>query len=173
MEGKVFYRRHLPHYQPLNATYHLMFRLDGSLPRSAIDRLRQERVIDEQNALRAADRTRRKGELTRIREAHFRKFDALLDGCSSGPAWLRRDAVAAIVAESLHYRDGKFYDLVAYSIMPNHVHLLAHVGRPVWPARPASADRGGRVVLHTKAFRTLCCNKDSGEPQMVYRSEMQ
>jgi REP element-mobilizing transposase RayT len=28
------------------------------------------------------------------------------------------------VKEALHYRDGKEYDLYAYSIMPNHVHLV-------------------------------------------------
>jgi putative DNA methylase len=29
-----------------------------------------------------------------------------------------------LVAESLHYRDGKVYTLHAFCVMPNHVHLV-------------------------------------------------
>ena len=36
-----------------------------------------------------------------------------------------RDArIAELVAESLHYRDGQVYRLVAFCIMPNHLHLV-------------------------------------------------
>ncbi|MEX1138159.1 MAG: transposase [Bacteroidota bacterium] len=174
MEDKVFYRRHLPHYQPKNAIYHLVFRLDGSLPQSAIDRLRKERVIEEQNALRATDRIKVKGVLTRIREAHFKKFDALLDGCLSGPVWLRTDAVAAIVAESLHYRDGKVYDLVAYCIMPNHVHLLAHVGRPVWSshtAKPSEPYAVTKILENLKWYTALKCNEVLGRSGQFWEHE--
>jgi REP element-mobilizing transposase RayT len=36
---------------------------------------------------------------------------------------LKDDRVAAQVAESLRYRDGKVFRLDAYSIMPNHLHI--------------------------------------------------
>jgi len=35
--------------------------------------------------------------------------------------------IAEIVAEAIHYRNGKVYDLHAFTIMPNHVHLVAFV----------------------------------------------
>lgn len=46
--GKTYYRRHLPHYQPENATYHVVFRLAGSLPATVIESLRLEREQAEQ-----------------------------------------------------------------------------------------------------------------------------
>lgn len=33
-------------------------------------------------------------------------------------------SVADLVAEAIQFRDGKEYDLYAYCIMPNHVHLV-------------------------------------------------
>lgn len=136
--------------------------------------MRQERVAEEQKTLGATDRTKRKGALTGIREAYFKKFDALLDGCSSGPAWLRRDAVASIVAESLHYRDGKVYDLVAYSIMPNHVHLLAHVGRPVWSSytrKPSEPYAVTKILENLKWYTALKCNEVLGRSGQFWEHE--
>lgn len=37
---------------------------------------------------------------------------------------LKKPAVAKIVSDKLHELDGNKYELIAYSIMPNHVHLL-------------------------------------------------
>lgn len=59
-----------------------------------------------------------------IRKKYFQKFDQLLDKCESGPDWLCNNQIADIVREALHYRDGSQYNLHAYAIMPNHVHLV-------------------------------------------------
>ena len=58
------------------------------------------------------------------RKLYFGKFDALLDGTTEGNRWLAIPKVADLVTESIRYRDGKEYDLFAYCVMPNHVHLL-------------------------------------------------
>ncbi|HMB25148.1 MAG TPA: transposase, partial [Anaerolineales bacterium] len=34
------------------------------------------------------------------------------------------DGVASLIAEAIHYRDAKVYDLISFCIMPNHVHLI-------------------------------------------------
>ncbi len=57
-------------------------------------------------------------------KAYFEKFDALLDGSTSGPHWLADERVASCTAEAMHFHDGKGYDLLAYTVMPNHVHLV-------------------------------------------------
>jgi REP element-mobilizing transposase RayT len=54
----------------------------------------------------------------------FKKFELILDGGKCGPLWLSDETVAKTVAESLHYRDGNVYRLDAFSIMPNHVHIV-------------------------------------------------
>ena len=56
-------------------------------------------------------------------------FDALLDRATNGPFWLRKPELADIVAEAIHYRDVKTYDLLAFTIMPNHVHLVIALAR--------------------------------------------
>ena len=38
--------------------------------------------------------------------------------------WLAEPEIAQIVADSLHYRDGREYSLFAYTIMSNHVHSV-------------------------------------------------
>jgi len=48
----------------------------------------------------------------------------LLDNPTSGPVWLSNDDVAQIVADTLHFYDRRNYDLYAFSIMSNHVHLV-------------------------------------------------
>ncbi len=55
----------------------------------------------------------------------FGHFDAWLDRCvSDSPRWLAEEPVARIVAEQIHRLDGKRYNLIAYCLMPNHVHML-------------------------------------------------
>ncbi|MDZ7683225.1 MAG: hypothetical protein U5J63_16340 [Fodinibius sp.] len=39
----AFYQRHLPHWQPENAEYFVTFRLAGSLPKQAIEKLQTYR----------------------------------------------------------------------------------------------------------------------------------
>lgn len=53
----------------------------------------------------------------------FAKYETLLDGLSIGPTWLKNKSIAGIVYDALHYRDQKEYDLYAFCVMPNHVHL--------------------------------------------------
>jgi putative transposase len=67
----------------------------------------------------------------------FARWDRALDRSAEGPHWLAKAEIAAIVAEALHYRDSRLYDLLAFCIMPNHVHLVCTplpVGRTASPA---------------------------------------
>jgi REP element-mobilizing transposase RayT len=55
---------------------------------------------------------------------YFGIFDRQLDNYKNGPMWLMKEEIASVVKEAIHLRDGKEYDLIAYTIMPNHVHLV-------------------------------------------------
>jgi hypothetical protein len=44
---KTYYRRSLPHYHPADATFHIIFRLEGSLPGNVIGQLIIEREKEE------------------------------------------------------------------------------------------------------------------------------
>jgi REP element-mobilizing transposase RayT len=136
-EPKTYYQRHLPHYQPEDATYHVVVRLAGSLPSEVVQELKRERERMLHELDRSKDGDQLKGEREAYQQKYFELFDTLLDGSSVGPKWLQESAIAAIVKKAIHFRDVRQYDLIAYSIMPNHVHLVINVGRVADPTVPA------------------------------------
>ncbi|MCI0555729.1 MAG: transposase [Anaerolineae bacterium] len=54
----------------------------------------------------------------------FSKWDDALDTLNFGGKYLSNPQIAKLVSESLHYRDGKVYDLDGFCILPNHAHLV-------------------------------------------------
>jgi REP element-mobilizing transposase RayT len=101
----MYYERNLPHWHPEGRAIFLTWRLYGSLPEHIIVQLRN-----------AEDRSGRK----------FVRADRFLDKASFGPLWLRNPEIAGEVESCIlrGARELQQYTLVAYVIMPNHVHLL-------------------------------------------------
>ena len=121
---KNFYRRNLPHIQPEGATIFVTFRLANSLPKEVIERLKVEQEETEKRISQIADESEREKQLDQARRSFFGKWDGALDSMAYGEKYLSDPPVADLVSESLFYRDGKVYDLEAFSIMPNHGHLV-------------------------------------------------
>jgi REP element-mobilizing transposase RayT len=117
-EGKLFYRRHLPHYQPQGATFFVTWRLHGSLPRQALE------VLREKGRQAEATGKWREEEIFLGPNTRFGLWDSVLDEALAGPVWLRDPRIAEVVKGSLHNLDGRKYHLIAFCIMPNHVHLV-------------------------------------------------
>ena len=127
---KPFYRRNLPHIQPPGATFFVTFHLAGSLPQSVLRQWREEksqleteksRILKLQNGTDLASVEHR---IFQQKREWFRKIEKTLDDAQSGPVWLKDDQIAKVVADSMHYLDGKVYHLDAYCIMANHVHVV-------------------------------------------------
>src|SRR2546422_849424 len=131
---KEFTERHRPHFHPPGATLFVTFRLAGSVPQAVIraygakkewfnaeeERLRKLRLTDETPELAAHEE--------RLRQFHhewFGKFEAVLHEEKCGPTWLKDEAVAGVVADALHWREGRVYRLDAYCIMSTHVHAVS------------------------------------------------
>jgi len=91
----AFYERHMPHYQPAEAEFHVMFRLYRSLPIEAIEQMRAERTKLEKEFIEAK-REGRKLDGRDFHAAYFAKFDKLLSGATTGPTWLGVDKVARL-----------------------------------------------------------------------------
>ena len=121
---RQFYRRHLPHIQPPGAILFVTFRLAGSTPGSVGERLARE----AQQSHHALDDTSKSEQCQRQAYVEFKRsfatWDDALHRAKTGPTWLGRGEVARLVAEALHERDGREYDLVAFCVMPNHVHVV-------------------------------------------------
>jgi hypothetical protein len=95
-------RRRLPHVEAGSMPQFITFRLQGSLPAN--------RIFPPSNVT--------PGEA-------FVAMDRLLDRANCGPVWLRQPSVARLVRTSILYGvQIEHYELHAWVIMPNHVHML-------------------------------------------------
>ncbi len=101
-------RGYLPHRDEHHLIQHITFRLADSLPKEKLNQLEQEieKLPSDQQ-----DTARRK----RIEEW----LDAGMGCCA-----LAHPEVATIVQNTLLHADGDQYRLIAWCIMPNHVHVL-------------------------------------------------
>ncbi len=113
---KPYYRRNLPHIQPPGATFFITFNLTGSIPKHIL-----QQYITEKKRFETAEQNQDNRDKKR---EWFRKFEETLDHAQHGHVWLKNEQIAKLVAESLHYRDGKVIRLNAYCIMANHVHTV-------------------------------------------------
>lgn len=124
LDYKPFYRRNLPHIQPPGAGFFVTFRLAGSLPRCVIDELFAEEEALERRLEAMPDGPERESLAYREQRRLFGRWDTALDTNPEGPHWLSDGRAASVVARSLHFWEGKRYDLDCYCIMSNHVHVV-------------------------------------------------
>jgi REP element-mobilizing transposase RayT len=130
-----FYRRKLPHFQPEEEMFFMTFRLAGSIPISVLDRFKETYELLKKgiiNLHNLCDQEQRQ-LLYAAQKKVFALADDFLDNNPNEPYWLGEKAVAEIITEAIHHRDGKLYDLQAFTIMPNHVHMVMKLlpGAPV------------------------------------------
>jgi len=121
---KIFYKRNLPHYQPIGFTFFITFRLAGSLPAETIFRLKKEKEKELKVVASYIDKKIRYEEYKFWQSRYFGKFDHLLDLTTTGPRWLGEKKIAEVVKELIHSFDKIYYELICYCIMPNHVHII-------------------------------------------------
>lgn len=117
-------KRHanLPHWTQPGSTYAVTFRLADALPAAVVDRFRRER----ENIIATAAQMRRDlaaHEVQRLEYIQSERIQEYLDG-GAGTCILRDERTAIIVRDALTHFDGERYDLLAWCIMPNHVHVV-------------------------------------------------
>ncbi len=100
-------RGYLPHYDSPYVFQFVTFRLADSLPTNLISRLKQI------NSLPSSCRS----------SQNYKTIEGMMDK-GYGSCFLKLHKIASIVRDSIFHRNGKHYQLAAYCIMPNHVHLL-------------------------------------------------
>jgi REP element-mobilizing transposase RayT len=93
-------RGYLPHFDANTLVQHVVFRTANSLPNDILERARQHDSAQSR-----------------------RMIDAALDGGQSGNLF-KDPQFADLMQIGLRYFDGDRYDLQAWCIMPNHVHVL-------------------------------------------------
>jgi len=99
----VYYRRKLPHWQPEGPALFVTWRLYASLPAKILGK-------KPEGASGKA----------------FAAYDCLLDKAETGPLWLKDDRIAQLVVNAIKFAESelKLYQLNAFVVMANHVHIL-------------------------------------------------
>ena len=118
--------RYLPHWTRPNGTYFLTFRTADSLPVEVVSRLREESEANLRALGRELGREPTAEDLRPLRTERDRRTERHLD-LGHGSCRLRDPRVATIVADAIRFFDGVRYDLHAWCLMPNHVHVLLTV----------------------------------------------
>jgi putative transposase len=103
----AYYERHLPHWQPEGTALFVTWRLHGSLPN-----------IEVHGSLPPKNTPKKT----------FETADRELDLAVAGPLWLKDERVAQCVVDALRYgeRELGLYELQAWVLMANHVHILIY-----------------------------------------------
>ena len=124
MQNKPEYTRTLPHFHRYGATFFVTFRLFDSLPQEFLENLAAWHESEKQRiAVETKGEDQEKAKIVLQRD-YFRKFDQALDQCLFGPTFLKEPEAAQKVVEQLNRFDGEWYKLLAFTILPNHVHAL-------------------------------------------------
>ena len=120
---KTYYRLNLPHIQPIGLIFFVTFRLKDSIPKERLFKMQLE--FEERLQILKKEKSKFRNKwIYEERQRHFLKYDQILDVIQSGPHYLKDIEIANVVAKELHRFDGELYNLLAYCIMSNHVHIL-------------------------------------------------
>ena len=111
-----FHRRNLPHIYIPERTYFVTFRLKDSLP--------LQKILELKSSAEFNSAPQSKSEKYEKDKKFFAKYDELLNKSNFGKCYLKNEKVAEIVVSTIQFLNKKDYNLIAYCIMPNHVHLL-------------------------------------------------
>ena len=116
------HRRFLPHYQEQERLFSVSWRREGSLAKPVLQMIEQMRTLSDRLAEAKEDDQRQKLALEYRNK--LEDYDHQLGVYHDNGIQLTENQVAEIIGSSFRFYDGKDYILVAYCIMPNHIHLL-------------------------------------------------
>jgi REP element-mobilizing transposase RayT len=149
-------RGYLPHVKREGVRYFVTFRLADSLPKDVFMKIQAERAerltrfyAQQDAAEKLGLGTTRQETLETIEHDYCCKLEQYLDK-SSGECWLRNPEIAVLIRNALSFFDGKRYQLKAWVVMPNHVHVV------LWPMPNHTLS----IILHSwKRFTAREANK--------------
>jgi putative transposase len=147
---KTFYKRNLPHYLISGETYFITFRLADSIPIKIIKQLQDEKDRSIKIISAYDSEIKRKEQYKRYQSAYFRKIDKLLDKAAYGPKWIEEENVAENISKVIHSYHSRFYDLICYTLMPNHIHIVM---------KPKMAEELPKILQNIKSKTAIESNK--------------
>jgi REP element-mobilizing transposase RayT len=144
-------RGYLPHLEPDSPSiFFITFRLNDSLPVSLLQKWREEYSLQKLQV-------KHNNDLQAIKDLFFEKLESMIDS-GLGQCWLNRTDVATMMVAALKFFDHQRYELLAWTVMPNHVHVLfypirAHTIREILQAwKSFTAHRANKLLNRSGIF---------------------
>ena len=151
---------YLPHWTQIGATYVVTFRLGDSVPKEVAEAWKRQRQ-------EVTDRAKRQNrELTyqerkELHKLHSARVESCLDA-GHGSCCLREPKVAEAIQNSLKHFDGDRYELLAWAVMPNHVHAVV---------RPLGTHTLTDILHSWKSFAAKQANSILGHQGQLWQEE--
>jgi len=117
-------RGHLPHWEKDGGLYFITFRLEDSLPKLVL-----KKIAERQRILAAAKQAGahllpfQKALVAEFSSAKLEEYFDRGAGCCA----LRDSRITELMASALRFWDGKRYRLLAWCVMPDHVHVVCRL----------------------------------------------
>ena len=157
LEEIAIHERNLPHWQQDAKCYFVTWRLADSLP---ADLIRSWQL--EAEAWRSGrPQPLNEADLAEYHHLFSDRIENELDA-GRGDCIFREPAVASIVADALRHFDSQRYDVLAFVIMPNHVHVLFRLG---------AGEDLTKIIHSWKSFTAHEINKARGTDGPVWQDE--
>lgn len=147
------YRGYLPHFDDEETTQFITFRLADAMPNHVVESWRRELQLTAE-----VGPSPRHVKAQRTLRTLIEKY---LDS-GYGSCVLRQTEVAQIVQNALQCFDGQRYQLYAWVVMPNHVHVLC---------RQTSGWQLSTIVQSWKSFTAHAINKHLGRTGTLWQAD--
>lgn len=155
--GEVLIRNRgrLPHWEKEAGIYFVTYRLSDALPRSVLDMMKEgQRVLE---AAKASGLKLLPEQKVLLRQYSPKKIEEYLDK-GRGACWLRNPKIAKLVVDTLHFSNGIRYRLIAWCVMPNHVHVIfrllpgENLGTVLGTSKSYTANNANEILGRRGAF---------------------
>ncbi len=152
-------RGRLPHWEKEEGLYFLTFHLADSLPQAVLAKIAERHhILEAAKEINANLLPEQKALLADYSHARIEEyFDR---GAGSCPFLDMR--IAGSMAAALRFREGRHYRLLAWCVMPNHVHVVVRL----FPGRELA-----RVVKAWKTFSAKAANHALGRKGRFWQRE--
>ena len=138
---KKEFKRNLPHFYVQDAIYDINFRLANTIPKSLSD--------DYYLAMKKNLKNKQNKNAIHL---YNEMMDDYLDHNAQHINWLTNEKIRLETISSINFNHKKLYSVIAFCIMPNHVHLIINTFR--YPYIPL-----GEILKSIKQFSSTQANK--------------
>jgi putative transposase len=142
MTANLNYTRHLPHLAPEGCPIFVTWNLKGAMPVAAIAELKKKREGLETQPPRPGETSAERS--VRENKILFAAADQFLDQAVEGPMHLKDPRAARIVEDAILFGVGERYELFAWCVMSNRVHIMI---MPGWRGAESIQSQAGKPDL--------------------------